>query len=51
MGETLPGDKIRRGSIRPTMGNPDLALCGEFGTETTLGFEKDSVLFLWRDLE
>lgn len=26
MGETLPGDKIRRGSIRPTMGNPDLAL-------------------------
>ena len=33
IGETLPGERIRRGSIRPTMGNPDL---GEFGNETTL---------------
>lgn len=33
MGETRPGERIRRGSIRPTMGNPDLELCGEFGTE------------------
>jgi len=48
MGETLPGDKIRRGSIRPTMGNPDLVLWGELGTET-LRLGKGCAL--WGDLE
>lgn len=33
IGETLPGDKIRRGSIRPTRPSPDLELCGELGIE------------------
>lgn len=32
IGETRPGDKIRRGSIRLTMFKVDLELCGEQGT-------------------
>ena len=46
IGETLPGDKIRRGSIRPTNPNPrpDLALCGELGTELPAGFATASAL-------
>lgn len=44
MGETRPGDKIRRGSIRvrPTKPSPDLELWGELGT--VLGFERVSDL-------
>lgn len=49
IGETRPGDKIRRGSIRPTKLNPDLALRGELGTELEVGLEKGSNL--WRGLE
>jgi hypothetical protein len=46
MGETRPGDKIRRGSIRvrPTKPSPDLELWGELGTELVLGFERVSDL-------
>lgn len=42
MGETRPGDKIRRGSIRvrPTRLNPDLVLSGELGMEEFVGFDE-----------
>lgn len=33
MGETRPGERIRRGSIRPTKLSPDLELWGELGYE------------------
>lgn len=54
MGETRPGDKIRRGSIRvrPTKPSPDLVLCGELGTELVVvpGFECVSDLLVGMDL-
>lgn len=45
MGETRPGERIRRGSIRPTKFNPDLELCGELGTELGPGFGTESGFF------
>lgn len=46
IGETRPGERIRRGSILPTKCNPDLELSGELGTEFEQGLETDSS-FLW----
>lgn len=44
IGETRPGERIRRGSIRPTRVNPDLELRGEFGTELeVVSLESESV--------
>lgn len=53
MGETRPGDKIRRASIRvrPTRPRPDLELWGELGTELEGGFERFSDLVVGKDLK
>lgn len=51
MGDTRPGDKIRRASIRvrPTRPSPDFELWGELGTEWVLSFERVSDLLEGRD--
>lgn len=52
IGDTRPGDKIRRASIRvrPLRPRPDLEFWGELGTELALGLEKISDLLEGQDL-